>query len=77
MESLKSKAFIKDIWTQRKIYAPLIVHFYDTATDIGVIYYWYGLMVDEKNGVQDYDSLDMTIFFWCGISSLIFYRLAT
>ena len=76
-ESIKSKAFIKDIWTQRKIYAPLIVHFYDTATDIGVIIYWYGLMIDETEKGIDYRSVNMTVFFWCGISFLLVYRVLT
>eukprot|EP01084_Bolivina_argentea_P215908 366660_1 len=72
-ESIKSKAFIKDIWSQRRIYAPLIVHFYDTATDIGVVYYWYTLMTDEI----DYESVNMHVFFWCGVSFLLLYRLLT
>ena len=76
-DSIKSKAFIKDIWNQRTIYAPLIVHFYDTATDIGVIYYWYGLMVDQRDGIKHYQSLNMTVFFWCGITFLLVYRVAT
>ena len=69
-ESIKSRAFLKDVWSQRTIYAPLIVHFYDTATDIGVVYYWYQLMVDDN----DYESVNLEIFFWCGISFLILYR---
>eukprot|EP01083_Nonionella_stella_P172860 594503_1 len=50
--SVKSKSYFKDLWNQRKIYAPLIIHFYDTATDIGVIYNWYILMQNEQNGVK-------------------------
>ena len=76
-ESIRSRAFIKDIWTQRKIYAPLIIHFYDTATDIGVILYWHGLMIDETKKGIDYQSVDMTVFFWCGISFLLVYRVFT
>eukprot|EP01084_Bolivina_argentea_P059891 109410_1 len=77
-ETIKSRAFIKDIWSQRKIYAPLIVHFYDTATDIGVVYYWYGLMKNEqKHGNDYYQSVDMTVFFWCGITFLLVYRFIT
>eukprot|EP01083_Nonionella_stella_P220330 788432_1 len=66
---LDSKAYFKDIWNQRKIYAPLIIHFYDTATDIGVVYSWYHLMGN------DYDSVDMVVFFWTGVSFLVIYRL--
>eukprot|EP01083_Nonionella_stella_P146202 459500_1 len=65
---IKSKSYLKDIWMQRKIYAPLIIHFYDTATDIGVVYSWYHLMGN------DYDSVDMVVFFWTGVSFLAVYR---
>eukprot|EP01083_Nonionella_stella_P099069 278625_1 len=68
---IKSKSYLKDIWNQRKIYAPLIIHFYDTATDIGVLYYWYELKEDS----HDYESVDMNIFFWSGVAFLIVYRL--
>eukprot|EP01084_Bolivina_argentea_P284002 486575_1 len=72
---LKSKSYAKDLWNQRKIFAPLIVHFYDTATDIGVIYNWNELMMKEKSPDTNYESVDMEIFFWCGIAFLILYRL--
>ena len=26
--TVKSKSYLKDVWNQRKIYAPLIIHFY-------------------------------------------------
>eukprot|EP01083_Nonionella_stella_P048204 129037_1 len=74
--SVKSKSYLKDIWNQRKIYAPLIIHFYDTATDIGVIYNWHYLMQKEQNDDSiDYQSVDMTVFFWSGITFLIVYRI--
>ena len=73
-EHYKAKSLGKDIWAQRKIYAPMLVHFYDTATDLGVVYYWYTLMIDEQNGI-DYESIDAEIFFWCGVTFLLFYRV--
>ena len=65
----------KDVWALKKIYGPMIVHFYDCATDLGVVYYWYTLMEEEQNGTYDYDSVDMEIYFWCGITFLILYRV--
>eukprot|EP01083_Nonionella_stella_P005991 17328_1 len=71
-----TKFYFKDIWNQRKIYTPLIIHFYDTATDIGIIYNWYQLMRDEQTDPDvDYESVDMAVFFWSGVSFLIVYRL--
>eukprot|EP01084_Bolivina_argentea_P194760 334228_1 len=74
-ESIKSKSYIKDLWAQRKIYAPLLVYFYDTASDIGVIIFWYELMMDEKNGIRDYNSVNMELFFWFAISFMLLYRI--
>eukprot|EP01084_Bolivina_argentea_P279000 476906_1 len=72
-EKLKSKSYLKDLWNQRKIFAPLIIHFYDTATDIGVIYNWAELANDEKK--TDFESVDMKTFLWCGVAFLIVYRV--
>eukprot|EP01083_Nonionella_stella_P035884 97872_1 len=73
--SIKSKAFIKYVWGLRKIFGPIIVYFYDTATDFGVVYYWYTLMKHEQQyGASYYETVDMEIFFWCGIAFLLFYR---
>eukprot|EP01084_Bolivina_argentea_P004344 8268_1 len=74
--SLKSTSFWKDLWCQRKIYLPVIVHIYDTATDAGVLYYWYTLMINEQNG-QNYVSVNMTVFFWSGIAVVIMYRVGS
>ena len=44
-----SKSFLKELWSYRSIYGAVIVHFYDTATDIGILIYWYKLMIDEQD----------------------------
>eukprot|EP01083_Nonionella_stella_P110948 325060_1 len=72
---LKSKSYLKDVWSQRKIFWPLIIHFYDTATDIGVIYNWSQLMKHEEEPDTNYESVDMKTFFWCGIAFLIVFRV--
>eukprot|EP01084_Bolivina_argentea_P281277 481226_1 len=71
---LKSKSFVKDTWNQRKIFYPLLIHFYDTATDLGVIYNWAELAKDEA--IINYESVDMKLFLWCGIAFLLVYRIA-
>eukprot|EP01084_Bolivina_argentea_P299552 516356_1 len=76
-ETIKSKSFIQDIWWQKKIFGPVLVYFYDTSTDIGVIVSWYFLMQKEKNNDDiDYVSVNMKAFFWTGIALIIFYRLS-
>eukprot|EP01084_Bolivina_argentea_P004958 9385_1 len=64
------KTFLKSIWIQRKIYIHVLVYFYDTATDIGVLITWYNLYSDDT----DYKTIDMAVFFWSGCAVLIFYR---
>eukprot|EP01084_Bolivina_argentea_P206944 353185_1 len=68
-----NRTFLKSVWIQRSIYAQVIVHFYDAATDIGVLITWYFLYNDEMNGI-DYNSVDMEVFFWAGCCVLFFYR---
>eukprot|EP01084_Bolivina_argentea_P064769 118079_1 len=64
------KTFLKSVWIQRKIYAQVIVHFYDTATDIGVLITWYLLHQDDN----DYKNVDMAVFFYAGCAILLLYR---
>eukprot|EP01083_Nonionella_stella_P098250 276217_1 len=67
-------SFFRGVWRQRSIYAAILVHFYDTATDIGVLIDWYILMENERNGTADYESLDMILFFWSGLCFMLLYR---
>ncbi len=40
----------KALWGKRRMYAPILVHLFDTASDIGVLATWYLLAVKESNG---------------------------
>ena len=53
------------------IYGQILVHLYDTATDIGVLIEWGILAYDDNN----YKSIDMHVLFWTSIGFLITYRL--
>ena len=67
------KEFLKAVWTRKGIYGQILVHLYDTATDIGVLIEWGTLAYDDN----DYNSIDMYIMFWTSIGFLIFYRLVS
>eukprot|EP01084_Bolivina_argentea_P062195 113718_1 len=69
------KGFFKAIWAMRSVYAAVLVHLYDTATDVGVMVDWWFLAKDEQMGEEDYESLDMTTMFYCSVSFLILYRI--
>ena len=71
---LCSKKYFKALWIQKGIYFAILIHIYDTATDIGVLIDWYFLWDNERKGFN-YENIDMKVFFWCGIASLILYKI--
>ena len=64
------REFGQTIWKRRGIYGQILVHLYDTATDIGVLIEW-GILAYDDN---DYYSIDMRTMFYTSIGFLIFYR---
>eukprot|EP01083_Nonionella_stella_P008508 24563_1 len=76
-EHESKKSFMKSIWNRRGIYGQILVHLYDTATDIGVLIQWGILAQQEKSGdeTDNIISLDMNGLFWTSIAFLILYRV--
>eukprot|EP01083_Nonionella_stella_P015754 44065_1 len=75
-KSPNKKTFFKYMWNKRGIYGQILVHLYDTATDIGVLVQWYILAQQEKSGPEgNIESLDMNGLFWISVSFLILYRV--
>eukprot|EP01084_Bolivina_argentea_P052488 96430_1 len=72
-DKVSCKSMMYSIWKERGVYSPVIIHIYDTATDIGVLYSWYKLSQYEKN-VENLESLNMKQFFEIGIGFMIAYR---
>eukprot|EP01084_Bolivina_argentea_P224405 379472_1 len=70
------KSFFQSLWKRRGIFGQIIVHLYDTATDLGVLIEWYLLMKAEENG-QTIEAIDMTALFWTTIAFLILYRVTS
>ena len=57
------KDWLSRVWKRRGIYSPVLVHIYDTSTDIGVIIIWGQLAFKEKNSDDpddDIPPIDMT-----------------
>eukprot|EP01084_Bolivina_argentea_P020897 38818_1 len=65
------KTFLKAVWKKRGIYTQILVHIYDTATDLGVLIGW-GILAYDNN---DYESIDMLGLFWTAIGFIIAYRI--
>ena len=59
----------------KSIYGALLIYVYDTATDIGVVIYFYQLSYDEENKDIDYESLNMNLMFSLSLAFVIIVRL--
>ena len=57
-KSLSLSGYFWAIWKDRGVYSPLIIHIYDTATDVGVLYEWYDLALYERDE-ENIKSIDM------------------
>ena len=66
--------WIKLVWKKRAVYSPLIVQFYDQATDFGVLILWYQLMEQENNNKFEVSHINMTLFFVLSIVFIALYR---
>eukprot|EP01083_Nonionella_stella_P008792 25408_1 len=69
-----TKSFLNALWKKKGIYGHIIVHLYDTATDIGVLIQWGILAENEANG-DDIKSLNMSVLFGASLAFLLIYRL--
>lgn len=58
-------------WKQKGIYGQVLVHLYDTATDVGILVEWGILAYDGNN----YQAIDMRVMFYTSLGFLMFYRL--
>ena len=64
------ESLLKAVWSRRAIYGQILVHLYDTATDIGVLIEWFILAYDGT----DYQSVNMKALFWASILFQFIYR---
>eukprot|EP01084_Bolivina_argentea_P271490 461993_1 len=69
------KSFFKAVWDRKGIYLQILIHLYDTATDVGVLVGWWLLVQKEKDANKNVESLNMAVLFWTSIAFLIVYRI--
>eukprot|EP00484_Ammonia_sp_Unknown_P013226 CAMPEP_0197079898 /NCGR_PEP_ID=MMETSP1384-20130603/213849_1 /TAXON_ID=29189 /ORGANISM="Ammonia sp." /LENGTH=1483 /DNA_ID=CAMNT_0042518779 /DNA_START=94 /DNA_END=4547 /DNA_ORIENTATION=- len=70
------QSYFEQVWYAREIYTAIIVHLYDQATDIAVMYQWGQLTKRELNG-ENLESVNMLTFFIPGIAFIMLYRFIT
>ena len=68
------KKWLSGVWKKKSIYTPVIVHIYDTTTDIGVLMLWAQLAFDDDENV---DHVDIKAFFYLGVTFLVLYRISS
>eukprot|EP01083_Nonionella_stella_P170206 578743_1 len=69
-----TKSFVKALWKKKGIYGQVLVHLYDTATDVGVLVQWAMYAKLESEG-QNFESIDMNLLFWTSMGFVVFYRV--
>ena len=76
-QSLKKKLilFWHSLYSKNRMYGGMIVHIFDTASDLGVLIEWYILSYNERNNIINIPHLNMTLMFYCNLFALILYRL--
>eukprot|EP01084_Bolivina_argentea_P075459 136800_1 len=52
------KSFFKAVWGRKGIYLQILIHLYDTATDVGVLVGWWLLVQDEADPDKNIESLN-------------------
>eukprot|EP01084_Bolivina_argentea_P055348 101483_1 len=69
----KLKYLLMSILNKKSMYLAILVHLFDTSTDVGVIIDWYELSKQEEQ--NDIEGIDMKGLFLAGVCTLIFYRI--
>eukprot|EP01083_Nonionella_stella_P008967 25991_1 len=72
------KSWGKSLWKKKKVYGQLIPHFFDQATDLGVIFEYWNLREEEDIGIKTMYLFGTSIFVIALhriISSLAIYHL--
>eukprot|EP01084_Bolivina_argentea_P063390 115757_1 len=73
----KDRSYIETVWFAREIYAAVIVHLYDQATDVAIMVQWGRFLDEELSGTRDLESVNMLSFFVPGVGFIILYRVIT
>eukprot|EP01084_Bolivina_argentea_P235056 395652_1 len=68
------KSFLKALWNKKSIYGQILVHLYDTATDMGVLVQW-GLYAKQEADGENIESINMSYLFWSSVFFIILYRI--
>eukprot|EP01084_Bolivina_argentea_P059522 108715_1 len=68
------KSFFKALWNKKDIYGQILVHLYDTGTDIGVLVQWALLAQSETKG-NNIESVNMLAMFMVSLGFLVLYRV--
>ena len=59
----------------------VVTHFFDTATDIGLLYEWGVLYKKQqrahKEGKKFYENVDMGFFFFFSLAVILYYRIGS
>ena len=66
------KRWLKLTWSKKKVYLQLIPHFFDQATDFGVIFEYYRLSTEDQDTPI---GINTWYLFWVSIGVIILHRI--
>eukprot|EP01084_Bolivina_argentea_P148162 259089_1 len=69
-------SFFKAVKSMKSIYGAILVHIYDTSTDIAVLISWGILTRNEVSGTKDYENINMLSLFIPAVLVIFLYRFA-
>ena len=71
-------SFIAILWNLRNLMLIVVSHFFDTATDIGLVYEWGSLYYTKLDTDPEYlKGVDIGTLFWCCLGVIIYYRIGS
>eukprot|EP01084_Bolivina_argentea_P191402 328774_1 len=69
-------SFIKAVISMKSIYGTVLVHLYDTSTDVAILISWSILAYNEVTGKKNYENVNMLSFLVPSIFLIFTYRIA-
>eukprot|EP01083_Nonionella_stella_P313417 1125035_1 len=69
-------SFLKTVKSMKSIYGAILVHIYDTSTDIAVLISWAILTRNEVSHTENYENVNMLSLFIPAVLAIFVYRVA-
>ena len=76
-QTVSIKTFRKDLWQKKKCFHPIIANMFDQASDIGVIFGLYHLIVEEQRDKNTCVNVNPFYLLILSLTFFLFYRIVS